>query len=144
MGGHLLMSHKELKRKTVLELVKNKHITLRMAAQRMRLSYRQTLRIYKRFCAVGDAGLVHRNRGKKSNRSYPERFKQKVISRYQKRYKQHDLGPTLAAEKLANGKSNGSVKPIARDASGEVILESWSKWMAVTTTGSDRATVTPV
>jgi hypothetical protein len=33
MGGHLLMSSKELKRKSVLELVKNKHITLRRSGE---------------------------------------------------------------------------------------------------------------
>jgi hypothetical protein len=51
MGGHLLMSSKELKRKSVLELVKNKHITLREAARRMNLGYRQTLRVFARFCS---------------------------------------------------------------------------------------------
>ncbi len=102
MGGHLLMSRKELKRKSVLELAQNKHITLREASRRMKLGYRQTLRVYARFCSEGDAGLVHRNRGKRSNRAHPESFRQKIVSRYRKRYKQHDLGPTLAAEKLAD------------------------------------------
>lgn len=101
MGGHLLMSRKELKRKSVLELVANKHITLQEASQRMTLSYRQTLRVYSRFCAEGDSGLVHGNRGKPSNRAYSASFRKKVIARYRKRYKPHDLGPTLAAEKLA-------------------------------------------
>jgi hypothetical protein len=101
MGGHLLMSRKELQRKSVLELVANKHITLQEASQRMMLSYRQTLRVYSRFCAEGDSGLVHGNRGKPSNRAYSASFRKKVISRYRKRYKPHDLGPTLAAEKLA-------------------------------------------
>jgi len=101
MGGHLLMSRKELKRKSVLELAQNKHITLQEASRRMKLGYRQTLRVYARFCSEGDTGLVHRNRGKRSNRAYPVDFRQKVVSRYRKRYKKHDLGPTLAAEKLA-------------------------------------------
>ena len=101
MGGHLLMSRKELKRKSVLELAQNKHITLQEASRRMKLGYRQTLRVYARFCSEGDSGLLHRNRGKRSNRAYPADFRQKVVSRYRKRYKKHDLGPTLAAEKLA-------------------------------------------
>ena len=42
MGGHLLMSHKELERKSVLELLQNKHITLRETARRIKRSYRQT------------------------------------------------------------------------------------------------------
>lgn len=101
MGGHLLMSRKELERKSVLELVQNKHITLSEAARRMKLSYRHALRVYARFCSDGDAGLIHRNRGKRSNRAHPKDFRQKVISRYKERYKQHELGPTLASEKLA-------------------------------------------
>ncbi len=77
MGGHLLMSRKELQRKSVLELVVNKHITLQDASQRMMLSYRQTLRVYSRFCLEGDSGLVHGNRGKPSNRAYSTDFRKK-------------------------------------------------------------------
>ena len=101
MGGHLLMSRKELKRKSILELVANKHITLGNAAERMNLCYRQTLRVYARFCAQGDLGLLHRSRGRPSNRAHPASFRKQVIARYRKRYKEHELGPTLAAEKLA-------------------------------------------
>lgn len=101
MGGHLLMSRKELQRKSILELVANKHITLQGAAERMNLSYRQTLRVYARYCSQGDLGLLHRGRGRPSNRAHPASFRKQVIARYRKRYKEHDLGPTLAAEKLA-------------------------------------------
>ncbi len=58
MEGHLLMSRKELERKTILELVKDKRITLVQACKRMHLGYRQTLRVYERFVSEGDAGLV--------------------------------------------------------------------------------------
>ena len=101
MEGHLLMSRKELHRKTVLEMVQNGHITLREAAHRLKLSYRHLLRIYHRFGSEGDQGLVHRGRGKQSNRAYDDDFRKKVISRYKKRYQRYDLGPTLAAEKMA-------------------------------------------
>ena len=101
MEGHLLMSRKELHRKSVLELVLAKRLTLREASKRMGLSYRQTLRVYARFVKDGDAGLVHRRRGQASNRAYPAGFRDKVLKRYRERYKDHDVGPTLAAEKLA-------------------------------------------
>ncbi len=100
MRGHLLMSRRELKRKSILELVKNKHITLVEASGRMKLSYRQTLRIYHRFCSEGDSGLVHISRGKQSNRAHSSSFRKKVIARFKTRYQPHDLGPTLVAEKL--------------------------------------------
>jgi len=101
MEGHLLMSREELKRKSVLELVHTGRKTLVKAARDMELSYRQTLRVYARFVAEGDAGLVHRRRGKVSNRAYPRAFRDKVLRRYRERYKELECGPTYAAEKLA-------------------------------------------
>lgn len=101
MKGYLLMSRKELQRKSVLELVGDGRITLEEAARRMKLSYRQTLRVYARFSSEGDAGLVHRRRGQRSNRAHALDFREKVVSRYEEQYKPYGLGPTLAAEKLA-------------------------------------------
>ena len=99
MKGHLLMSLKELRRKTMLEGVKDGRLTLAEAARRLELSYRQTLRSWRRFQEKGDAGLVHRRRGQPSNRAKRPEFRQAVLKRYQERYE--GFGPTLAAEKLA-------------------------------------------
>ena len=99
MKGHLLMSLKELRRKTMLEGVKDGRLTLAEAARGLELSYRQTLRSWRRFQEKGDAGLVHRRRGQPSNRAKPPEFRQAVLKRYQERYE--GFGPTLAAEKLA-------------------------------------------
>jgi len=101
MEGHLLMSRKELYRKSVLELVQSEHITLLEASKRLELSYRQTLRIHLRFQQQGDAGLIHQSRGRVSNRRFCASFRKQVLERYRQRYQPHDLGPTLAAEKLA-------------------------------------------
>ena len=101
MEGHLLMSQKELDRKSVFELVDGNRLTLLAASRQLGLSYRQTLRVFARWSAEGDAGLVHRSRGRPSNRSYPASFREKVVKRYRTRYKASDMGPTLAAEKLA-------------------------------------------
>jgi len=76
-------------------------MSLAEAARRMQVSYRQALRIHARFVSQGDDGLVHRNRGRASNRAKPAAFRDKVVRRYKERYREHDLGPTLAAEKLA-------------------------------------------
>ncbi len=100
MDGHLTMSAKELRRKTVFDEVKAGRLTKREAARRLGICYRQVLRSYERFVAEGDAGLVHRSRGKPSNRGAPPSVKRKALKRYRKRYAEHDLGPTLAAEKL--------------------------------------------
>jgi len=47
MEGHLLMSRKELNRKSILELVLAKQLTLMEASVRMNLCYRQALRVYR-------------------------------------------------------------------------------------------------
>lgn len=99
MEGHLLMSAKERRRKSVFDEVLAGRLTLRSASERLGLSYRQCRRSYRRFSEEGDAGLVHRSRGRRSNRRACERFRCKVIARYRKRYE--DFGPTLAAEKLS-------------------------------------------
>ena len=101
MKGHLLMSRKELRRRSVLELVQSNRITLLEASARMGLSYRHTLRVYNRFVLYGDAGLVHRRRDKPSNRAHPGSLREEVLRRYREVYKPHGFGPTLAAEKLA-------------------------------------------
>lgn len=76
-----------------------KEITLAKAAELMGISYRQSKRIWKRFRKKGDKSLIHGLRGKRGGRSRSEAFKQKVMARYQERYR--DFGPTLACEHLA-------------------------------------------
>jgi hypothetical protein len=63
------------------------------------LSYRQCRRSYARYREQGDKGLVHRSRGRRSNRGKPAKLKDKVLARYDEAYKTY--GPTLAAEELA-------------------------------------------
>ncbi len=72
MEGHLLMSAKERRRKSVFDEVAAGRRTLKAASTLVGLSYRQTRRAYARFRQEGDAGLVHRSRGRPSNRGYPE------------------------------------------------------------------------
>src|SRR6185369_16327204 len=71
------------------------------------VSYRQVRRVWKRYQAAGDAGLVHRLRGRKSNRQGDAKLRKKVLKRYREKY--GDYGPTLAAESLAE---EGLVVPV--------------------------------
>ncbi len=64
----------------------------------MRVCYRQAKRIWHRFKRAGDAGLVHRSRGKPGPRRKAAKLRRQVLARYAERYP--DFGPTLAAEKL--------------------------------------------
>lgn len=98
MGDLLIMSKKELRRKSILDLVKIGQITLLDASKRLYLSYRQTRRIYKRYLVEGDVGLIHKQRGKPSSHAYPLELKKTVLALYEEKY--WDFGPTLASEKL--------------------------------------------
>lgn len=93
------MSQKEREWLKLFERVKRGELRQLEAAEICGLSYRQTRRQYQRYRKFGDRGLVHRGRGRPSNRAYPIEFKQAVLARYQERYP--DFGPTLAVEKLA-------------------------------------------
>lgn len=93
------MSQRERDRLKIFERVKRGELQQLEAAEICGLSYRQTRRLYQRYREIGDRGLVHRGRGRPSNRRYASEFRQTVMARYQERYP--DFGPTLAAEKLA-------------------------------------------
>lgn len=99
MEGHLLMSAKERCRKSVFDEVQRGRLTLSEASKKLGLGYRQCRRSYRRFREEGDAGLVHRSRGRPSNRRLPQKLRERAVKRYRERYE--GFGPTLAAEKLA-------------------------------------------
>jgi len=92
------MSGKELRRKTVLDEVVRGGRKLRSAAEVLQLSYRQCRRVYQRYRREGDPGLIHRNRGRASNRKIGEEKRGQILTRYQQRYAGY--GPTFASEKL--------------------------------------------
>ncbi len=80
------MSGKERHR---LELmgIKRKEIRLVKAADLMEIGYRQAKRIWKCFGETGDKSLIHGLRGKPGGRSRTKAFKQKVLTRYEERYR---------------------------------------------------------
>src|SRR5438128_319447 len=98
-GGGIVMSVKERRRLEVLSRVKSKQITLREGGGLMGLSYRQSVRVYRRYSRQGGRGLAHGLRGKASNRKRDEAAREAVLRLYRAKY--HDFGPTLACEYLA-------------------------------------------
>ena len=92
------MSQKELKRIHVIGKAIEKAVTQAEAGEMLSLSERQIRRIVKRIGEEGNEGIVHRSRGRESNRKLPLEVKEKVIGLYREKYK--GFGPTLAAEKL--------------------------------------------
>lgn len=99
MEGLLSMSRKERERLNELSRVGRGELKLVDAARMLDLSYRQCQRVWARYKKQGAAGLVHRGRGRPSNRGARGEVRQQVLARYEERY--WDFGPTLAAEKLA-------------------------------------------
>jgi len=88
---------------TVMVGVTQEELTLEQAAALMGVGYRQGKRIWKRYQADGDAGLVHRLRGKPSARRKPPELRALALARYaEERYA--DFGPTLMAEQLLKEK----------------------------------------
>ena len=82
--GVMLMNKEERLRKAIFEMVNQKKLTLTQASIQCGLSYRQALRVYKRYKKDGDAGLTHQSRGQRSNRKHPHQ--EEIIARYMDRY----------------------------------------------------------
>jgi biotin operon repressor len=94
------LSGAERDRLVVLRQVKNGKLTQRKAAEQLGLSSRWVKKLMKRLRAEGDRGLVHRLRGRPSNRGHGQEIRKRAMKLVLERYA--DYGPTLAAEVLAS------------------------------------------
>lgn len=94
----IMATQEELRRLHVIERVLEKGLKQVEAAEILSLSCRQIGRMVKRVKKEGQRGIVHRSRGRPSNRKIADQFKEKVIQLYRKGYP--GFGPTLACEKL--------------------------------------------
>lgn len=95
----LVLSTQDRDRLKVLHEVKGEHLTQRAAAQQLGISDRWVRELLGRVKQEGDRGVVHRLRGRVSNRRLPEKVRTKALELVQARY--GDFGPTLACEYLA-------------------------------------------
>ena len=95
----IALSQRERDRVKVLHEVERKHLRQRKAAERLGLSARQVRRLLRRVKREGDRGLIHRLRGRPSNRRIPGSRQRRIVAEVQRRYR--DFGPTLACEHLA-------------------------------------------
>jgi transposase len=93
------MSQRERDRLKILHGVKEGQFTQAKAAQLLGLTARQVRRLQYRLDERGDAGLVHRLRGRPSNRQLDAKLRRQVLREYRHHYP--DFGPTFACEKLA-------------------------------------------
>jgi transposase InsO family protein len=98
MKGILTMSSRELDRIKIVTQVESNKLRVSEAAGLLEISERQTFRIIKKIKTEGAKGIIHKLRGKESNRGYSKEFKEKIIGIYRKQY--NDYGPTLFSEML--------------------------------------------
>lgn len=93
------MSQRERDVLKVMSLVLSGKRTQAEAARLLGRSQRQVRRIQRRLEDKGDAGVVHRLRGRASNNALDKAVSKRAVSLYRKHY--GGFGPTLAGEKLA-------------------------------------------
>jgi hypothetical protein len=93
------MSSGEFSRLQVMIDLADGWLTIEAASKVLGLGRGQVYRLLDAFRSHGPVGLVSRQRGRCSNRSYGPAFRRSVLWLVRDRY--HDFGPTLAAEKLA-------------------------------------------
>jgi len=98
MEGKLIMSPKEIDRIKILLQTEKKELTVEETSKLLKISERQVYRILRRIKKEGTRGIIHKSRGMKSNRGYPEELKEKVMKIYRKEY--NDYGATLYSEEL--------------------------------------------
>jgi transposase len=94
----LWMSSKEAKRLSVIDQISRGQIRQRKGAHLLGLSTRQVRRLVRRVGAEGSRGVIHRSRGRPSNRKTPPETRARVLKLCTSTY--GGFGPTLASEKL--------------------------------------------
>jgi len=93
------MSTKDRDRLKVLHEVKQGHLTQGAAGLQLGVTDRWVRKLLVRMKQEGDGGIVHRLRGKESNRRLPESRRAQVLKLVKAKYR--DFGPTLTCEYLA-------------------------------------------
>ncbi len=96
----IAMSQEERDRLEWLKRAKDKVISQRKAAQNMGVSDRWVRKLLQRMKSEGDGGVVHRLRGRASNRKIAASVQAQAIQ-ILKQPEWHDFGPTFASEQLA-------------------------------------------
>ena len=98
MNKTLALNEKERERLVVLRQVKEGKLRQRAAAEQLQMSVRWVKKLLQRMRQQGDRGLVHRLRGRSSNRGHTAALRRRALDLLRERYS--DYGPTLASEVL--------------------------------------------
>lgn len=94
----IAMTPRELARYEIIQRLLKKEINGTQAAEQLRLSVRQIKNIKARVIQEGPRGILHKGRGRTSNRKLPDDRTKAILEIIQAKYP--DFGPTFASEKL--------------------------------------------
>ena len=94
----LKMRQDEIRRYHIVRQVMEGKLGQAEATELAGICERQLRRVLRRVEREGEVGVIHRSRGRVSNRRYSAAFKRQVLGLYRRQYE--DFGPTLACEKL--------------------------------------------
>jgi len=92
------MNGKDRDRLKVLHEVRRGHLTQKEAGEQLGVTERWVRELVARMRKEGDGGILHRLRGRASNRKIPEKTRQKAVQWVKAKYR--GFGPTLASEYL--------------------------------------------
>jgi hypothetical protein len=158
----IMIRQGELRRLHVIQKVLEKVIKQVEAGEILSLSGRQIRRLVRRVRDEGDRGVIHKSRGKLSNRRIAHEIKDRVIRLYRAQYK-GGLGRPWLQRSFWRGIGYRSVKrpyggglsrwgigrraaregDIASGGSGNTMLGRWCRWTGPITLGL-RTEVVPV
>lgn len=106
----LTLSLRERDRISVLRQVAEGALSAAEGARRLGLSVRHFRRVRQRWGRMGDEGVIHRGRGRSSNRCLPAPIRQRALEMAGDPLYE-DFGPTLLSEHLATDPGGGPVHP---------------------------------
>jgi len=86
MRGDIILSQEEAHRAKVFGEVTKGSMTLREAAVVLRISYRHTRRVYRRFREQGVAGLAHRRRGRPASNAIDPDLRTRILHLHEQNY----------------------------------------------------------
>lgn len=98
MKDLVVMTRKERDQIALFEQVKQKKLTQIQACSILKLSYRQIKRKFKRYLREGPDGLIHKGRGRESNRKLDQETIDRILEILKDQMQ--GFGPTFASEKL--------------------------------------------
>lgn len=94
----IVIRTRELRKLQAARKVLEKEMTQKKAANLVGISVRQMRRIVKAVRDEGPKGVIHKSRGRPSNRRKPKELKERILSLYREKYE--GFGPTFSCEKL--------------------------------------------